>query len=408
MFAATAFAVGSQWVVILSVARKDGAVGLGELSVAQAYVICVSYVAWLALRNHYLVASETGTEFSDYLFLRMAFPVLLYALAMLILILSNHDIRAISVAFGLFALKYSEGFSDISAAVLQKADASRLIAVGASLRFGASVGIFVPIYLFLHSIQLGLFALGVGWLLLFLLIENRYRDRVILLDSSLITFDKTVTERRWHLFVTTLPLGASSAVMILTNYLPRLGLNSLLGLEEVGKFTAIQNFLTLGATFVAIVGQVLLPTLAAYVKENKLYLFARLLGIFSLLTAFGCVCAWILAHIAGDQLLSFIYGPNFESGGIVLEKAIPSMFIIVFSSIMASGATAFNLYRTIFTAYAVGALVVAGATWTLVPMSHALGAFYALALGSLTQIVIFLSGIVFLAVAKQKYKQSDR
>src|SRR4051794_28140517 len=79
LLASAVFAAATQWLIVSLVARSRGAAGLGEISLAQAYVTCVSYVGWLALRNHYVVEAS-NFRYSDYLFLRVAFPVLLFVL----------------------------------------------------------------------------------------------------------------------------------------------------------------------------------------------------------------------------------------------------------------------------------------------------------------------------------------
>src|SRR4051812_42594695 len=71
MLAGTVFIAGTQWMIVSVVAHRSGAAGLGEISLAQAYVTCLSYVGWLALRNHYVVETDRY-PFSDYLFLRIA------------------------------------------------------------------------------------------------------------------------------------------------------------------------------------------------------------------------------------------------------------------------------------------------------------------------------------------------
>src|SRR5919108_6023611 len=77
MLVGTAFVAGTQWLIVSVVAHRGGPAALGQLSLAQAYVTCLSYVGWLALRNHYVVEDDRY-PFSDYLFLRLVFPALLY------------------------------------------------------------------------------------------------------------------------------------------------------------------------------------------------------------------------------------------------------------------------------------------------------------------------------------------
>jgi O-antigen/teichoic acid export membrane protein len=401
MFAATAMLIASQWAIVLSVARGGGAAELGKLSLAQAYVISCSYVAWLALRNNFLVASELGEEFSDYLFLRIGFPLMLYSTALGVLIFLDQDFQVIAIAFGLFVMKFSEGLSDVSAAAFQTADATRLIAVSATLRMGASIVIFIPIYVISDSIEAGLVALGVAWLLIFLLFENERREAVLPLRQRILKIDHQVAARRWRLFAQTFPLGFSSAVMILTNYIPRFELNSLVGLKELGNFTAVQYFLSLGAIFISIVSQALLPALAASVRKNQFKLVAGFVGVLGTIVAAACACVWLLVHFYGGPLIALIYGPKFSEAGPLFQQSIPCMFVIFLTAILATAATAFLLYRTIFASYVAAAAIVAASTWLLVPRMGTLGAFYSLAIGSVLQIIILSCAMLLCARRRQ-------
>src|SRR5437667_794798 len=128
MLAGTLFIAATQWLIVSIVAHRTGAAGLGQLSLAQAYITCLSYVGWLALRNHYVVEGDRY-PFSDYLFLRIAFPALLYVgLAVVAVsgLLGGDGIPAIIVAFSL--LKFVEGFSDLNSGVFQKAHRSHTVA----------------------------------------------------------------------------------------------------------------------------------------------------------------------------------------------------------------------------------------------------------------------------------------
>jgi O-antigen/teichoic acid export membrane protein len=333
----------------------------------------------------------------------MTFPPFLYASVALTLVFIHSGSQTASIAASLFALKFSEGFSDINAAFFQKANVSHFIAVSAVFRFVACLVIFVPVYELFHSIQLSLLALAIVWLILFLLFDNRFRKRIATLKERVFEFDHDAVFRRWRLFKTTLPLGCSGTVMILMNYLPRLGLNSYSGLNEVGLCSAIQYFLTFGAMFTVIVSQALLPTLANCVVEKKLVTFTVLLGVFAFFIGIGCGFVWLVAHFAGNGLLSFIYGPQFRGLQSLFENSVPSMFFVLSGIVMAAGATAFHLYRTIFCTYVIAALVVAGMTWLLVPKLQAVGAFYALGAGALTQTLVLA---VAVAVAAARQRQS--
>src|SRR4051794_4357507 len=63
-----------QWFVLLIIARSQGAVGTGEYSLVQSYVIPASYLVWLSLRQIIVRDIEDKYDATDYLALRIVCP----------------------------------------------------------------------------------------------------------------------------------------------------------------------------------------------------------------------------------------------------------------------------------------------------------------------------------------------
>jgi O-antigen/teichoic acid export membrane protein len=387
MLAGTIFIAGTQWFIVSIVAHRGGAAGLGQISLAQAYVTCLSYVGWLSLRNHYVVEGDRY-PFSDYLFLRITFPAALYGgLAVIALTgaLGGAGLWFTIVAFSL--LKFVEGLSDLNSGVFQKAHRSHAVTVAAGLRFLATALAFPTVYWISGQAELALLVLAVAWLVLYSLFDNTMRRALLAMPDHLISFEAKVTERRWQLFTVSLPLGLSSAIMILNTYTPRFGIAHLLGPDALGHFTAVQYFANFGGTLVAVVCQASLPTLARFGSQRLAGRFAGLTGALVLFSLLGCVGGWLVIELAGREVLRTIYGSSFEAVQPLFAAAIPSVFLVFFGSIVGAAATAMRIYRCILITY-IGSAAVAGAlTWVLVPRLDLLGAFLAVGLAGLFQAV---------------------
>jgi O-antigen/teichoic acid export membrane protein len=394
MLAGTVFVAGTQWLIVSIVAHRGGAAGLGQISLAQAYVTCLSYVGWLALRNHYVV-EEDRHPFSDYLFLRIVFPALLYGgLAFIALtgMLGGGGFWVTIAAFS--TLKFVEGFSDLNSGIFQKAHRSHTITIAAGLRFAATALVFPAVLWASGNVDTALMALAVAWLVIYFSFDNRQRQALVSMPDDVISADPKVTRRRWDLFMVSLPLGVSSAIMILNIYTPRFGIVHLLGPNALGHFTAIQYFANFGGMLVAVVCQASLPTLARFGSQRSAGRFVALVGALVLFSLLGCLCGWLLVQVVGREVLGMIYGSSFKDVQPLFAVAIPTMFFVFCGSIAAAAATALRIYRTILFAYVGSALVAAGLTWVLVPRFELLGAFLAVGLAGLFQAAILTAGML--------------
>jgi O-antigen/teichoic acid export membrane protein len=394
MLAGTAFVAGTQWLIVSVVAHRGGPAALGQISLAQAYVTCLSYVGWLALRNHYVV-EEDRYPFSDYLFLRLVFPALLYgslAAVELTGMLGGGGLWATIAAFA--ALKFVEGFSDLNSGVFQKAHRSHTIAIAAGLRLAATAALFPAVLWAGGTVETALLALAVAWLAIYLSFDNRQRQALAPMPDDVISADPKAGRRRWELFTISLPLGLSSAIMILNVYTPRFGIVHLLGADALGHFTAIQYFANFGGMLVAVICQASLPMLARFASQRSAARFLSLAGALILFSLLGCLCGWIVIDFAGRPLLAMIYGSRFEDAQPLFATAIPTMFFVFCGSIAAAGATALRLYRTILFAYVGSALVAAGLTNVLVPRLDLFGAFLAVGLAGLFQSAVLVAGML--------------
>ena len=394
MLAATGFVAGTQWLIVSVVAHRGGPAALGQISLAQAYVTCLSYVGWLALRNHYVV-EDNRHPFSDYLFLRLVFPALLYGSLTAVAftgLLGGEGFWAVIAAFS--ALKFVEGFSDLNSGVFQKAHRSHTIAIAAGLRFIATAALF-PVMLWAGgAVETALLALAGAWLAIYLSFDNRRRQTLVAMPDDIISAEPKAVRRRWELFTVSLPLGLSSAIMILNVYTPRFGIVHLLGADALGHFTAIQYFANFGGMLVAVICQAALPMLARFAGQRSAGRFLSLSGALVLFALLGCLCGWLLIEFAGRALLATIYGPRFEDAQPLFAAAVPTMFLTFCGSIAAAAATALRLYRTILFAYVGSALVAAGLTYVLVPRLDLFGAFLAVGLAGLFQSIILAAGML--------------
>lgn len=379
MLVSAVCAAAAQWLIVSVVSHKEGAAGLGQISLAQAYVTCLSYVAWLALRNHYIV-EEGRYPFDDYLFLRVTFPAILFALLVLLAAIGGMAIWTTIAAFS--CLKYAEGLSDLNSAVFQRYHKSHVISISASLRLLTTCSIFPIVYYATGSATPALISLALAWFVIYRLLDDRVRRRSSASGGGFYSVTRQALKRRWELFAFSLPLGVSSAVMILNTYIPRFGIDHLLGRAELGHFTAIQYFTNFGGMLIAVVCQAALPVLTRHVAERSSRHFFLLVGGLLALILAGGLLAIVLIEMIGRTVLVTIYGAGFDEVQPLFIEAVPWMCLVFVGSVWAAAATSLRLYRSILVAYIISVVLVADLTWLLLPRFGLLGSFVALGVAS--------------------------
>lgn len=391
MLVSTLFAAGTQWLIVSVVAHREGATGLGQISLAQAYVTGLSYVAWLALRNHYIV-EEDRYPFNDYLFLRLIFPALVFL--MLVLAAGAGGISVWTTIFAFSCLKFAEGLSDLNSGVFQRFHKSHSISISAVLRFVATCSVFPGIYYITESADPSLFFLAFAWLAIYVLFDNRARRKLTISQDSLISTRAGVVKRRWELFAFSFPLGVSGAIMILNTYTPRFGIDHYFGRAALGHFTAVQYFMNFGGMLVAVVCQASLPLLTRQVADRSTRHFLLLTAGLIAFVLIGSLVALLLIQVTGRQLLIGIYGSGFGEVQPLFAEAMPCMLFVYVGSVMAAAATALRLYRTVLFAYIASACFAASLTWLLLPYFGLIGSFLALGIAGMVQAAVLIAGIL--------------
>jgi hypothetical protein len=109
-----------QWSLLMFIARVDGPTLLGEYSLAQAYAGPAFFLGSLALRPQYLVLQPSLSLFSDFLFLRLVFPAVVFTSLLVFIYFNYRSHTFFLIATAIFAMKYVEGFFDLASGKMQR------------------------------------------------------------------------------------------------------------------------------------------------------------------------------------------------------------------------------------------------------------------------------------------------
>jgi O-antigen/teichoic acid export membrane protein len=184
-----------------------------------------------------------------------------------------------------------------------------------------------------------------------------------------------------------LPLGIATLLISLTSNLPRYAMQHYWGERELGFFAAMASLMMAGNLVVSALGQSAVPRLAKHYADGDDAAFRglllRLVGAGALLGMLGVV----LALVAGRQILTLLYRPEYANYPIALVWLMVAAAIYNVASLLGYGMTAARYFRPQMPLFAVVAGVVAlGCLW-LVPRYGVQGAALALVMSALTQLL---------------------
>jgi O-antigen/teichoic acid export membrane protein len=385
---ATAALAVLQWVIVAMIARREGSVALGEYALSQAFAVPGSYLAWLSLRQQLLVSGgQLGTA-SDMMFLRLAFPLVVFGGILAFIAVSYKSQWLLAISACVLAQKYIEGFLDLSYAYMQKSNNWKSLAISTVVRCALLVVVFATAYVLADRLAVALIAVTGFSVLFYLIFDRRFDPSVRATD--LFDFSRPASARRWGLVVLLLPLAVSSVVMSLTMNAPRFLIDVMLGPAELGYFAAVSHFVVLGAVATGSVGHAILPVLAEAIRDQREREFWRQLIVIMVAAQVACGLGIAASVFFGGELLRLLYGNAFAGQALLLTAAAVAAGPVYCASIAANGCYAAGLRRELLASQAVALLIVMLTTLAALRSWGNFGAFGGMLAGGVIQLIFCL------------------
>lgn len=187
-----------------------------------------------------------------------------------------------------------------------------------------------------------------------------------------------------------LPLGTIMLLIALNNNISRYFVEHYLGVRELGIFSALISFVAAGRIVTLALGQSATPRLARYYAEGNRQGFISLLLRLLLVGAACGLAAPVVALVAGRQILTFFYTPEYARHLDVFVIFLAAGGAGYLCSFLGYGITAARYFKIqTVTLAAVTAVTAATCAW-LVPAYGLRGAAWSAVLVSGTQVVINL------------------
>lgn len=315
--------VFSQLFVLLSLAQLTNVETVGAFGLASAISLPISFFFNLGLRVNWATDIAGEFAFSDFLWLRIISCLLSYALIVLVGVLFLSDLTLwILIVFGL--AKTVEMYSEFFYGVFQRADSMHFVARSQIIRgVLSSLGFGLVLYQG-GSVTIAFIAQLLIWSMVAFLIDlPKARSLVDKVDLSL----EPKWEKVFALARVSLPLGINGGLAAIQGSIPRYAIGFWLGLAAVGQFTVVSYAMQAMNMIVQSVSSSVQSRMGVYIANgDKVAFYKSLVKLVVLATFFGIVAA-LVGFLYGDEILSLLFGAEYDGLGTVLGYVLIASII---------------------------------------------------------------------------------
>ena len=332
----------SQFLIVVVIARVEGAEALGSYALAQAVVSPVFAFTNLGMRS--AIASDARYEYHSSIYFKL-WAVTAFLGALISIVIANViDLNELSyvLVFAIIISRFSESLSFVCYGFFQRKECITLVSRSFMLRGILSLLVLMIVLSIDGGIDNAVYAVSFAWLVVLLLIDipGLWKIKVFSSENNGIKSHGQFS----GLIRKTFPLGVLTLFTALTQYAPRFFIQFTLGTAAVGYFTAIVQLANVGALLVNAAGQTLISRLSKLYTENitaylhlliKAVVFAVIIGSLGIL----------VSAVFGKQILAIIYSTEFMAYSDALVAAMVWAAVLFVSTTLGVGLTAARLFK---------------------------------------------------------------
>ncbi len=310
-----------QWGMLVALAKLGSTEMVGQFTLGLAITAPIVLFTNMQLRN--VIATDFRSEylFRDYCGLRMSSALVAYTVIVLVVIFSGYSREVSAVILAVGFAKIIECLSDVCFGLMQKYEQLHLIAISVIMKGSLSLLLLALTVYVTGSAFWGTVSLATGWLLVLLLFDVPASKKVLKsfngissheegFSSSALKMDAT---KMRTLILLALPLGFVEMLASFNINTPRYFVEMMVGINDLGVFSAMAYVIVVGGTAVYAIGQSTTPRLAKYYAENNLLEFKKILfKMLGVSLALG-LCGIFISFFAGELLLSLIYTQEYAN-----------------------------------------------------------------------------------------------
>jgi O-antigen/teichoic acid export membrane protein len=406
-FAGNVIYAACQWGMLVVLTKLGNPEMVGEFALGFAVTAPVIIFTNLSLRSVQATDAKYEYNFSDYLGLRIVSSGLALLTIAFIIHLVNYSWETALVVFLVGVAKVIESISDVYYGLLQQHERMDRVAVSLMIKgplslLLLSIGVYSS-----GSIVWGTAGLVVAWAIVLVSYDIPNGTRLLHHVSPASTTQQNplrleaVLQFRGRMTVLgrllwlTLPLGFVAMLHTLSISIPRYLIEGYLGHHDLGIFSALAYLIVAGNIVVGALSNSASPRLAQYYVAGDRIAFQTLLLKLTGLGALLGGTAIVVALVAGKQLLTILYQPEYaQHTGLLVQLMIAAAISYTFY-FLADAMIASRYFRIQVPMYVLVNVISAIACFWLIPLFGLQGAAIALIITASCQSILSLGVISY-------------
>ncbi len=380
-----------QWLVLMILARVGGAEDVGIFTLALAITGPIIIFFELGIRTIIATDVDSENDYTAYFMVRSIASFAGITLCFIFALFYENYIFWTVIVVALF--KVSESFSQMYYGYAIRQEKLNRISISLISRGTLSTIILTISYILTKNIPISASAYMISWVAV-LIFYDRYN-----ISERLHIINQRTLESSYRILLSGLPLGITSLLGVLGIYIPRYFLESTHGLAELGIYSSMAYFITIGNIAVYAFGQSMIPILSKYNANNEYKKFNKMVfQAFLLVLIMGAVGV-SLAYLIGDIVLEIMYGSEFSAHSDILPIIAISASITYLANIFGYAINSKRIFMAQVPAQLLVIVVSCLGSWFYIPTYGIDGAAYVLVLSSVT---MFFSLLVVLFIHTDK------
>jgi O-antigen/teichoic acid export membrane protein len=360
------------WGGFIILGRLGGPEVLGRYVLALAVVTPIMMFGRLQMRELQVADAAQRHPFEDYLAVRLAGTGCAGGLLLAIAFLGYPWPEALAILLVALA-RGLENLSEVHYGLAQRHKRLDLVAHSVMLRGVFGLLTLGTGYYLTKDLAVGLVGMAAAWGLVWWLFDRAKTRRWRNPPESEPT-GKPGLRRRLNLAWTAVPLGIAMFLVTLNPNVPRYFIEAVIGLEALGMFAAMAQFVVAGRMPITALCQAAFPRLADLYAAGDLAGFRRLLVRLMAVSALPGLVGLLVAIAFGRELLGLVYGPQFAAAADVFPWIMLVAVVLYAQTPFGYGLTAMHQFKVQPLIFGLVVLVNAAGCLVLVPRYGLLGA----------------------------------
>ena len=399
---------GSQWGILVVLAKLGSPEMVGQFTLGLAVTAPIILFANLQLRQIQTTDVDRKYQFSDYLRLRLICAGLSLLTICIITLTAGYRWETSLVILVIGVAKVLESISDVFHGLFQYHERMDRIALSLMIKGPLSL-LMLGIGTWLTGNVLG-GTVGLAAVWAIVLVFYDIPNGLIILKAETGREPAVSSQQHWlqpsvnlstlrSLVGLALPLGLVMMLISLNVNIPRYFIEHHLGDRELGIFSALSYLMVAGNIVVSALGQSASPRLAQYYTAGKSKDFQNLLVKTVLIGAMLGGIFILMAAIAGQQILTLLYRPEYAERGYLFLLLMVAAGIGYVASFLGYGMTAAQYFRVQLPLFTVATGISALTCFWLIPSQGLIGAAVAAIVSAIIQTILSL-GVIIHAIHK--------